>query len=111
MNKNNRDCNVHELGDRLTCQRESHVEGESNERIWYTYFNQPMRANHSKKVALKSCRGIPSLFKRLNIIDHLVMEYDTRWTWLQYLEDQYASIQGHRYVSGVGLLASVHPQT
>ena len=31
----NRDCNVHELGDHLKCQRlrESHVEGESNERI------------------------------------------------------------------------------
>ena len=49
MNKNNRDCNVHELGDRLKCQRESHVKGESNERIQYTYFNQAMRENHSKR--------------------------------------------------------------
>ena len=41
MNKNNRDCNVHELGDHLKCQRlrKSHVEGESNERI-PDYFNQ-----------------------------------------------------------------------
>ena len=49
MNKNYRDCNVHKLGDRLNCQRESHVEGESNERIQYTYFNQAMRENHSKR--------------------------------------------------------------
>ena len=49
MNKNNRDYNVHELGDHLKCQRESHVEGESNERIQYTYFNQAMRENHSKQ--------------------------------------------------------------
>ena len=49
MNKNNVDYNVHELGDCLKCQRESHVEGESNERIQYTYFNQAMRENHSKR--------------------------------------------------------------
>ena len=53
MNKNYRDCNVHELGDHLKCQRESRVEGESNERIQYTYFNQAMHENHSKWQFLK----------------------------------------------------------
>ena len=51
MNKNNRDCNVHELGDHLKCQRlrKSHVEGECNERIPDILQSSYMRENHSKR--------------------------------------------------------------
>ena len=50
MNKKNRDCNVHELGDHLKCQRLRAIMKENLMKESQTYSNQAiMCENHSKR--------------------------------------------------------------
>ena len=54
MNKNNRDCNVHELGDHLKCQRLRAIMKENLMKESQTYFNQAICVRIIQNGSLKA---------------------------------------------------------